>query len=38
MTEGFLTESLMAAISSGAAETKERLRDFLEKRAGKVKE
>jgi enoyl-CoA hydratase/carnithine racemase len=37
MTEGFLTEALMAAISSGAPETKERLKDFLEKRAGKVK-
>jgi hypothetical protein len=38
MTEGFLTEALMAAISSGAPETKQRLKDFLEKRAGKVKE
>jgi enoyl-CoA hydratase/carnithine racemase len=38
MTEGFLTEAMMAAISSAAPETKERLRDFLEKRAGKVGE
>jgi hypothetical protein len=36
MTEGFLTEALMAAISSGAPETTERLKAFLEKRAGKV--
>jgi enoyl-CoA hydratase/carnithine racemase len=36
MTEGFLTEAMMAAISSGAPETKERLKAILEKRAGKV--
>jgi enoyl-CoA hydratase/carnithine racemase len=38
MTEGFLTEALMAAISSGAPETKERMQAFLDKRAGKVRE
>jgi enoyl-CoA hydratase/carnithine racemase len=38
MTEGFLTEALMAATSSGAAETKERMQAFLDKRAGKVGE
>jgi enoyl-CoA hydratase/carnithine racemase len=38
MTEGLLTEALMAAISSGAEETKQRLQAFLEKRAGKMKE
>jgi enoyl-CoA hydratase/carnithine racemase len=38
MTEGFLTEALMAAISSGAPETKERMQAFLDKRAGKVGE
>jgi (methylthio)acryloyl-CoA hydratase len=34
---GYLTEALMAAIAQGDQEAKNRLRDFLEKRAGKVK-
>ncbi|MBK5960445.1 enoyl-CoA hydratase [Rhodoplanes elegans] len=34
---GFFTESLMAAIAAGTPEAQQRLRDFLEKRAGKVK-
>jgi (methylthio)acryloyl-CoA hydratase len=33
---GLLTESLMAAIAEMGGEAKERLKDFLEKRAGKV--
>jgi hypothetical protein len=33
---GFITESLMAAIAQSDGEAKARLRDFLEKRAGKV--
>lgn len=33
---GFFTESLMAAIAETAPEAKQRLRDFLEKRAAKV--
>jgi enoyl-CoA hydratase/carnithine racemase len=33
---GLLLESLMAAVSQDAPEAKRRLRDFLEKRAGKV--
>ncbi len=33
---GFLAESLMAAIAAGDGEAKQRLADFLEKRAGKV--
>jgi len=33
---GLLTESLMAAIAEMSGEAKERLKDFLEKRAGKV--
>jgi (methylthio)acryloyl-CoA hydratase len=36
--EGFLLESLMAAVSQGSDEAKERLRAFLEKRAKKVTE
>lgn len=34
--QGFLTESLMAAIAQSAPEAKDRLRAFLEGRAGKV--
>lgn len=37
MTEGLMMESLVAAISSGDDEAKRRMRDFLEKRAGKVR-
>lgn len=33
---GLLAEALMAAIAQGESEAKNRLRDFLEKRAGKV--
>ncbi len=33
---GFFTESLMAAIAETTPEARQRLRDFLEKRAGKV--
>ncbi len=33
---GLLTESLMAAIAEMSPEAKERLKDFLEKRAAKV--
>jgi enoyl-CoA hydratase/carnithine racemase len=33
---GLLTESLMAAIAEMSGEAKERLKDFLEKRAAKV--
>ena len=36
--EGFLLEALMAAVSQGSDEAKERLRAFLEKRARKVTE
>jgi enoyl-CoA hydratase/carnithine racemase len=36
--EGFLLEALMAAVSQGSDEAKERLRAFLEKRAKKVTE
>lgn len=36
MTEGLLTESLMAAVAEASPEAKERLRAFLDKRAGKV--
>ncbi|MEO5672013.1 MAG: enoyl-CoA hydratase-related protein, partial [Ramlibacter sp.] len=35
--QGFLTESLMAAIAQSAPEAKTRVRDFLEGRANKVK-
>ncbi|WP_370962047.1 crotonase/enoyl-CoA hydratase family protein [Amycolatopsis sp. cg9] len=34
--EGYLMEALMAAVASGSAEAKERMRAFLDKRAGKV--
>ncbi|MGW4523773.1 crotonase/enoyl-CoA hydratase family protein [Amycolatopsis sp. NPDC004378] len=34
--EGYLMESLMAAVASGSAEAKDRMRAFLDKRAGKV--
>jgi hypothetical protein len=34
--EGYLLESLMAAVASGSSEAKERMRAFLEGRAGKV--
>ncbi|MDB5751931.1 MAG: vanillin synthase / trans-feruloyl-CoA hydratase [Ramlibacter sp.] len=34
--QGFLTEALMAAIAQSAPEAKQRVRDFLEGRAGKV--
>jgi enoyl-CoA hydratase/carnithine racemase len=33
---GYLTEALMASIAQGDEEAKRRIRDFLEKRAGKV--
>jgi hypothetical protein len=33
---GLLTESLMAALAGSSGEAKERLKDFLEKRAAKV--
>jgi (methylthio)acryloyl-CoA hydratase len=36
MAEGLLTESLMAAVAESTPEAKERLRAFLDKRAGKV--
>ena len=36
MTEGLLTESLMAAVAESNPEAKQRLRAFLDKRAGKV--
>ena len=36
--EGYMLESLMAAVSQGSDEAKERLRAFLEKRAKKVTE
>jgi enoyl-CoA hydratase/carnithine racemase len=36
MSEGLLTESLMAAVAESTPEAKKRLRAFLEKRAGKV--
>ena len=35
-SEGLFTESLMAAVAESTPEAKERLRAFLEKRAGKV--
>ena len=35
--QGFLTEALMAAIAQSAPEAKQRVRDFLEGRAAKVK-
>ena len=35
-TSGLLTESLMAAIAETSGEARQRLRDFLEKRAAKV--
>lgn len=35
-SEGLFTESLMAAVAESTPEAKQRLRDFLEKRAGKV--
>jgi (methylthio)acryloyl-CoA hydratase len=35
-SEGFFTESLMAAIAETAPEAQKRLRDFLEKRAAKI--
>jgi enoyl-CoA hydratase/carnithine racemase len=34
--EGYLLESLMAAVATGSTEAKERMKAFLEKRAGKV--
>ena len=34
--EGYLMESLMAAVASGSGEAKERMQAFLDKRAGKV--
>ena len=34
--EGYLLESLMAAVAGGSSEAKERMRAFLEGRAGKV--
>ncbi len=34
--EGYLLESLMAAVAGGSAEAKTRMRAFLEGRAGKV--
>jgi (methylthio)acryloyl-CoA hydratase len=34
---GFLTESLMAAIAEASPEARRRLRDFLDKKAAKVK-
>lgn len=34
--EGYFMESLMAAVATGSAEAKERMRAFLDKRAGKV--
>jgi enoyl-CoA hydratase/carnithine racemase len=34
--QGFLTEALMSAIAQSAPEAKERVRAFLEGRAGKV--
>jgi enoyl-CoA hydratase/carnithine racemase len=34
--EGYFMESLMAAVAGGSAEAKERMRAFLDKRAGKV--
>jgi len=36
MSEGLFTESLMAAVAESTPEAKERLRAFLDKRAGKV--
>jgi enoyl-CoA hydratase/carnithine racemase len=36
MAEGLLTESLMAAVAESTPEAKDRLRAFLDKRAGKV--
>ena len=36
MSEGLLTESLMAAVAESTPEAKKRLRAFLDKRAGKV--
>jgi enoyl-CoA hydratase/carnithine racemase len=36
MSEGLLTESLMAAVAESTADAKDRLRAFLDKRAGKV--
>jgi (methylthio)acryloyl-CoA hydratase len=36
MTEGLLTESLMAAVAESTPEAQDRLRAFLDKRAGKV--
>ncbi len=33
---GYLAEALMAAIAQGSDEAKVRLKDFLEKRGGKV--
>ena len=35
--QGFMTEAMMAAIAQSAPEAKERVRAFLEGRAGKVK-
>jgi enoyl-CoA hydratase/carnithine racemase len=34
--EGYLLEALMAAVAGGSAEAKDRMRAFLDKRAGKV--
>ena len=34
--EGYLMEALMAAVSSSSAEAQDRMRAFLDKRAGKV--
>jgi enoyl-CoA hydratase/carnithine racemase len=36
MGEGLFTESLMAAVAESTGEAKERLRAFLDKRAGQV--
>ena len=36
MSHGLLTEALMASITQGAPEAKERVNAFLEKRAAKV--
>jgi hypothetical protein len=35
-SEGLFTESLMAAVAESTPDAKDRLRAFLEKRAGKV--
>jgi enoyl-CoA hydratase/carnithine racemase len=34
--EGYLLESLMAAVATASDEAKQRMQDFLQKRAGKV--